>query len=108
MKNWFKIRKTKNMTPTLSQIVAAAQALTSQILAYAASIGTTTGPVPSNVQSALTAVTAASTQLNTDLASTAGAFTLGQPSPTVILTDVANLLTAVQALSTAVTSPSNP
>lgn len=95
------------MNPTLATIVAQAQALTAAIVAYAATL-TTTGPVPANIAAALTAVTAAGTQLNTDLALAANAFVLGQPSPTAIVTDVAALLAAVTALSAAVATPSNP
>lgn len=96
------------MTPTLAQIVAAAQALTAQIVAYAATITPPNGVVPANVQAALSLVTSASTQLTVDLATPTGAFVLGSPSPAVIVTDVANLLAAVQSLSSAVASPSNP
>lgn len=96
------------MTPTLAAIVSAAQALAAQIVAYAATITPTNGPVPVNVAAALAAVTSASTQLTTDLTSAAGAFTLGSGSPVVIVTDVANLLAAVTTLSSAVASPSNP
>lgn len=96
------------MTPTLASIVAQAQALATAIVQYASSIAPTNGTVPSNVASALSAVSTASAQLQTDLAATANAFTLGQPSPAAIVADVAALLNAVQTLSTAVTSPSNP
>lgn len=94
------------MPPTLQSIVAAAQALAAQIVAYAATVVTSTGFVPANVASALAAVTAAANQLNTDLAT--NTFTAGSPSPSTLVTDVANLLAAVNTLSTAISAPSNP
>ena|ERR1700677_4429355 len=103
---WLTNNTNKNMTPTLAQILASAQALVSQVSAYIAATSPTTGPVPVNVAAALSAVSAASAQLQSDL--TASPFTLGSPSPAVIVTDVANLLAAVQSLSGAVASPSNP
>jgi hydrogenase maturation factor len=105
LKKRFVKLKTNIMPPTIQSIVAAAQALAAQIVAYAATV-VTTGFVPANVASALAAVTAASNTLTADLAT--NTFTAGSPSPATLVTDVANLLAAVNTLSTAIGAPSNP
>jgi hypothetical protein len=94
--------KVKNMSPQLIQLVQNLQALTSQIAAIvlATSTGGASG-APQNVQAAYAVVQTASATLATDIAAT----------PFVSATvenDVVVLLSAVQALQTALANPSNP
>jgi hypothetical protein len=98
LKRLFTKRK-KNIMPTIQQILAAIQADVANLATYVA--GLNPGTVPANIAAALVAVQAAQTQLNAD--SVANPFVLA-----TVVTDVSNLLTAVNALAAAVASPSTP
>ena len=89
------------MNPQVASILANAQALANQIAAYAASLTPPGGTVPQNVAAALSAVTTAFNTLTADAA--ANPFVLA-----TVVTDVANLLSAVNTLTSAAVSPSNP